>query len=191
MTEQIGELKSNVSGGTGPVNIRSTASTKASVKVTRPLGTRVKVLEKTTAEGRTWYKVSYGTPTTDVGWVREDVIKILPIENPTEKDTRLYFETDKRQIRVYESGANVLMNVYNKQTQKTEISGVSTTKLAKDPKSSTEAYLATKDGRTYQASFIRRGATQLKITSSDNAQNIEPPETGFGAKGTEYQQQIT
>lgn len=196
ITEQFGELKSNVSGGKGPVNIRSTASTKVDTNIVskQPLGTRVKILEKTSAEGRTWYKVSYGKQPKDVGWVREDVIKLLPANgskpNPTpdNDDTRLYFETDKRQVRVYEQSDKIYMNVYNKQTKKTEISGVPATKLTKDVKGVWEGYLATKDGRTYQAFFINRGATQLIITRSDNGENIEPAESGFAAKGTEYQQ---
>lgn len=182
-TEQFGELINN-KGGTGPVNIRSSPSLTASA-VTKPVGTKVKILEKKQpGDGHTWYKVSYDS--TKVGWVRGDVIKILPAQNPPTDDTRLYFETDKRQVRVYQSGANLYMNVYNKQTQKTEISAVPTTKLPKDNKG-WEKYIATKDGRTYQASFLRRSATQLQIINSSNAQEIEPSESGFAAKGTEYQ----
>ncbi|MFK0730664.1 MAG: SH3 domain-containing protein [Gloeotrichia echinulata GP01] len=197
ITEQFGELKSNVTDGKGPANIRSTPSTKAETNIVskQPLGTRVKILDKTSAEGRTWYKVSYGKQQKDVGWVREDVIKLLPnqtpskpSQNPDNEDTRLYFETDKRLVRVYEESAKIYMNVYNKKTNQTELSGVSATKLTKDLKTAWEGYLATKDGRTYQAFFINRGATQLIITSSDTAKNIEPTETGFGAKGIEYQQ---
>ncbi len=192
ITEQFGELKTNITGGKGPTNIRSTPSTKDGTNIisTQPLGTRVKILDKTSAEGRTWYKVNYGTQQKNVGWVREDVITLLPNQNPTpnNEETRLYFETDKRLVRVYEESSKIYMNVYNKQTQKTEISGVVATKLSKDLKTSWEGYLATQDGRTYQAFFINRGATQLIITSSDTGENIEPIETGFASKGTEYQQ---
>ncbi|MBW4646602.1 MAG: SH3 domain-containing protein [Goleter apudmare HA4340-LM2] len=185
-TEQFGELKHN-KGGTGPVNIRSNPSLTASA-VTKPVGTRVKILEKKQpGDGHTWYKVSYDS--TKVGWVRDDVIKLLPPQNPQNPpadDTRLYFETDKRQVRVYQKGTNLYMNVYNKQTEKTEISAVSATKLPKDNRA-WEGYLAIKDGRTYRALFIRRGETQLQIISSSDAKEIEPKETGFAAKGVEYQ----
>ncbi|AFY36323.1 SH3 domain-containing protein [Calothrix sp. PCC 7507] len=186
-TEQFGELKSNVSGGKGPVKIRSTASVTATA-VEKPLGTRVKILEKKQpGDDHTWYKISYDS--TKIGWVRDDVIKLLPPQTPqtpAADDTRLYFETDKRQVRVYESNSNLYINVYNKKTEKTEISGVSATKLPKDLKG-WEGYLAIKDGRTYRALFVRRAETQLQITNSSDAKEIEPRETGFAAKGTEYQ----
>lgn len=186
-TEQFGELKSNVSGGKGPVKIRANPSVTATA-VEKALGTRVKIIEKKQpGDDHTWYKVSYDSA--QVGWVRDDVIKLLPpqtTEKPDADDTRLYFETDKRQVRVYQTGPNLYINVYNKKTEKTEISGVSVTKLPKDIRG-WESYLGTKDGRTYQALFIRRGATQLLITSSNEAKELEPKETGFAAKGTEYQ----
>jgi uncharacterized protein YgiM (DUF1202 family) len=189
-TEQFGELKSNVAGGKS-VNIRANPSVTATA-VEKPLGTRVKILEKKQpGDAHTWYKVSYDN--THEGWVRDDVIKLLPPQTPQTSqtpdadDTRLYFETDKRQVRVYESNSNLYINVYNKQTQKTEISGVSATKLPIDQRG-WEGYLGTKDGRTYQALFIRRGATQLLITNSSTAKDLEPKETGFAAKGIEYQQ---
>ncbi len=189
-TNKQGVLKSNdSSNSTVPVRIRSTPSTEnqSNIKLTKPPGTKVTILEQKSSEGRTWYKVSYGTQATDVGWVREDVIQILPDQNPTDENTRLYFETDKKLVRVYQEGSSVYMNVYNKLADKTDISRVPATKLPKDSKG-WEGYLATKDGRTYQASFIRRGATQLKITSSNNGENLEPTEIGFGSKGIEYQQ---
>ncbi|WP_017653125.1 SH3 domain-containing protein [Fortiea contorta] len=185
-TEQFGELKNN-KGGTGEINIRSNPSLTASA-VQKPVGTRVKILEKKQpGDGFTWYKVSYDN--TKSGWVRDDVIKVLPpqtSQKPDADDTRLYFETDKRQVRVYQTGTTLYMNVYNKQTNKTDISGVSATKLPKDTKG-WEGYLAIKDGRTYRALFIRRGETQLQITNSSDAKDIEPKETGFAAKGVEYQ----
>jgi hypothetical protein len=189
-TNKQGVLKSNdSSNSTVPVRIRSTPSTEnqSNIKLTKPPGTKVTILEQKSSEGRTWYKVSYGTQATDVGWVREDVIQILPDQNPTDENTRLYFETDKKLVRVYQEGASVYMNVYNKLANKTDISHVPATKLPKDSKG-WEGYLATKDGRTYQASFIRRGTTQLKITSSNNGENLEPTEIGFASKGIEYQQ---
>ncbi len=185
-TEQFGELKNN-KGGTSPVNIRSTPSITASA-VQKPLGTCVKILDKKQpGDGFTWYQVSYDS--TKIGWVRDDVIKLLPPQTPqtpAAEDTRLYFETDKRQVKVYESNSKLYINVYNKQANKTEILGVSATRLPKDLKG-WEGYLAIKDGRTYRALFVRRGETQLQITNSSDAKEIEPRETGFAAKGTEYQ----
>jgi GW (Gly-Tryp) dipeptide domain len=188
-TTSQGVLKSNdPSQPNVPVRIRSTPSTanQSNIKLTKAPGTKVTVLDKISAEGRTWYKVSYGPQATDIGWVREDVIKIIPNQNPSDAQTRVYFETDKRLVRVFEEGANVFMNVYNKISGKTELNRVPATKLARDQKG-WEGYLATKDGLTYQASFIRRGATQLRITSSNNGQNVEPTEVGFASKGVEYQ----
>lgn len=182
-----GVLKSNDPNNPKlPVRIRSTPKVNNNVKLTKPAGTSVTILDQTQAgDGFIWYKVSYGVQPDDVGWVRGDVVKLLPDQNPSDQDTRLFFETDKRLVRIYEEGTVVYMNVHNKVTEVTEVKRVSATKLPKDQKG-WESYLASKDGRTYHAMFIRRGTTQLKITSSNDARNLEPIEIGFKADGTEY-----
>ncbi len=191
MSDRIGVLKSNVPGSTSLVKIR-TNPTLTDSYVSKPIGTRVTILVQTGADldGHTWYQVQYDGDQS--GWVRDDVITILPdtptpTPNPTIADTLLYFETDLRQVRVFDSGSAILMNVYNKMTQKTEVNRVAATKLPIDA-SLQESYLATQDGRTYQASFVRRGSTQLRITDSATGRDIEAIESGFGARGTEYQQ---
>jgi hypothetical protein len=125
------------------------------------------------------------------GWVREDVIEISaapkPNPNPLAKDTRVYFETNSRQVRVYEDGIALYMNVYNKQTSKTELNRAPTTKLVPSQPTLWETYLATQAGRTYQAKFERRGKTELQITNSNTGQTLEPAESGFNSSGFEYQ----
>ncbi|PSB15733.1 hypothetical protein C7B65_23635 [Phormidesmis priestleyi ULC007] len=86
---------------------------------------------------------------------------------------------------MFEEGASVFMNIYNKRTASTELNHVFATKLSNS--GGWENYLSTKDGRAYQASMIRRGATQLKITNSATGMEIEPIESGFKAWGSEYQ----
>lgn len=189
---RVGILKSNVPGGTSLVRIRTNPSLTASY-VSKPIGTRVTVLIQTGADtsGHTWYQVQYDG--TKSGWVRDDVITILPdtptptpTPNPLIDDTRLYFETDNRVVRVFNAGSSVLMNVFNKTTQKTEVNRVAATKLPINA-AAQESYIATQAGRTYQASFVRRGATQLRITDSATGQDVAAIESGFAARGTDYQ----
>lgn len=193
-TNRVGVLKSNVPGGTGLVRIRTNPSLSASY-VSKPIGTRVTVLVQTGADtdGHTWYQVQYDG--TKAGWVRDDVITILPdtptptptpTPDPSIDDTRLYFETDTRVVRVFDAGSAVLMNVYNKMTKQTEVNRVPATKLPINA-SSQESFIATQSGRTYQASFVRRGSTQLRITDSATGQDVVAIESGFGARGTDYQ----
>ena len=197
---KVGQLKSNTPGVT-MVRIR-TSPDLASDFVSKPVGTRVAVTDQTLgadASGFYWYRVSFDT--TKDGWVRDDVIDVsaaspspsptpaptpTPTQNPLDARTRLFFETNTRSVRVFEEGASIFMNIYNKKTNSTELNHVFATKLPNS--GGRENYLSTKDGRAYQASMIRRGTTQLKITNSTTGIDIEPIESGIKAWGTDYQQ---
>ena len=170
-----------------------------SAYVSKPVGTRVTVTDQTgrDASGFVWHRVTFDV--TKNGWVREDVIDIStsptpsptptptpsPTPNPIDARTRLFFETNTRSVRVFDEGASVFMNIYNKRTASTELNHVFATRLPNS--GGWENYLSTKDGRAYQASMIRRGTTQLKITNSATGMDVEPIESGFKAWGTEYQ----
>jgi hypothetical protein len=164
--QQTGKLKSN-SSSTASVRIRQQPSLQASF-VEKPAGTVVTILGKTSqadGNGKLWYQVVTADATK--GWV--------------------YFETNSRQVRVYEDGIALYMNVYNKQTSKTELNRAPTTKLVPSQPTLWETYLATQAGRTYQAKFERRGKTELQITNSNTGQTLEPAESGFNSSGFEYQ----
>lgn len=181
------------------VNIRNSPDLNSPSPVSKPVGTRVTVTDKTGKDtsGFAWYRVTFDG--TKDGWVRDDVIDLSatpspspspkPTPTPTPDDlavrTRLFFETNTRSVRVFEEGTSVFMNIYNKNTASTELNHVFATKLPSSR--GWENYLSTKDGRAYQASMIRRGATQLKITNSATGLDVEPIESGFKSWGTEYQ----
>lgn len=199
---KVGQLKSNAPD-VDTVRIR-TSPDLTSDFVSKPVGTRVMVTDQTLGAdpaGFYWYRVTFDG--TEDGWVRDDVIDVStnptpspsptptptpsPTPNPIDARTRLFFETDTRQVRVFEEGVSVFMNIYNKKTASTELNHVFATKLSGGDSRGWENYLSTKDGRAYQASMIRRGATQLKITNSSTGLDVEPIESGFKAWGTEYQ----
>lgn len=178
-----GILKSNDSNNPKhPVNIHSNPSVNASVITTLSPGTSVEIIDQNQpGDGHTWYKVVY----TDnhVGWVRNDVIQILPDQNLSDTDTRLYFETDQRQVRVF--GKNQpCMNVYNKKNDVTEVAQVPASKVPNSD-DQWQSYIAKQDGRTYQAKFIPRDQTELVISDSNDGHIIET-ESGFGANGSDY-----
>ena len=191
---KVGQLKSNAPD-VDTVRIR-TSPDLTSDFVSKPVGTRVMVTDQTLGAdpaGFYWYRVTFDG--TKDGWVRDDVIDIstsptptpTPTPNPIDAHTRLFFETDTRQVRVFEEGVSVFMNIYNKKTASTELNHVFATKLSGGDSRGWENYLSTKDGRAYQASMIQRGTTQLKITNSSTGLDVEPIESGFKAWGTEYQ----
>lgn len=191
---KVGQLKSNAPD-VDTVRIR-TSPDLTSDFVSKPVGTRVMVTDQTLGAdpaGFYWYRVTFDG--TEDGWVRDDVIDIstsptptpTPTPNPIDAHTRLFFETDTRQVRVFEEGVSVFMNIYNKKTASTELNHVFATKLSGGDSRGWENYLSTKDGRAYQASMIQRGTTQLKITNSSTGLDVEPIESGFKAWGTEYQ----
>lgn len=195
---RVGQLKSNAPGVT-TVRIRNSPDL-TSAFVSKPVGTRVTITDQTLgadASGFFWYRVTFDG--TKDGWVRDDVIDVsatpspspspkptpTPTPNALDARTRLFFETNTRQVRVFEEGASIFMNIYNKKTAANELTHVFATKLPSSR--GWENYLSTKDGRAYQASMIHRGATQLKITNSATGLDVEPIESGFKAWGTEYQ----
>jgi hypothetical protein len=180
-----GRLKSNVAGGTNPIKIRTKPSLSADF-VSKAIGTEVRLLGETSidSDGYTWHHVQFDS--TKTGWVREDVIEILPdVPTPPPDTSRLFFETDQRKVRVFEDGSAVLMNVYNKLADKTEVNRGAAAKLPPDAFS--ETYVSTQGGRSYHASFVRRGETQLRIVDSATGTDVAAIEKGFGARGTEYQ----
>jgi len=195
----LGQLKSNVRDVDVPIKIHREPSLSSDF-VSRPSKTQVTILDlnptSVDAEGFVWYPVQYdGTQT---GFVRDDVIEILPGSvpppvpppdvDPSPEQTRVYFETAHRQVRVYEDRSSIFMNVYNKQANVTEVNHVAAAKLPANLPFE-ESYLTIQSGRSYQASFRRLGATHLRITESTTGQDIEPIESGFKAYGTEYQTQ--
>jgi hypothetical protein len=196
-TNHAGRLTSNT-GGVGPVRIRSNPSLSSEVIIHKPIGTPVTVLESTTEpdpDGFVWHQVRFDL--SHIGWVRDDVITIFPSlvlpeqnsppdANPSLDDTLLFFETNSRQVRVFNEGAGIFMNVFNKITKVTEVSRGAATKLPADV-SFMETYLTIRADRSYLAEFRRLGETQLRITQSATGQDIQLIESGFGARGTVYQ----
>ncbi len=111
-------LKSNAPSVT-MVRIRNSPDL-TSAYVSKPVGTRVTITDKTQgadASGFYWYRVTFDG--TKDGWVRDDVIDVstsptpspspTPTPNPIDARTRLFFETNTRQIRVFHDGASVFI----------------------------------------------------------------------------------
>lgn len=195
-TNRAGRLKSNT-GGAGNVRIRSDHSLNSAIIIEKQSGTPVSVLESTTepdSDGFVWHHVRYDI--SHFGWVRDDVITIFPnlvfpdtpppAVNPSLADTLLHFETNLHEVRVFNEGSGILMNVFNKTTKVTEVSHGAATKLPADA-SFMETYLTIQADRSYLAEFRRLGETQLRTTESRTGQDIQPIESGFGARGTVYQ----
>ncbi len=192
-TEQIGVLKTNNPNNQNvQINIRSGPSLNNSVKLTKPAGTRVSILEENQPSGDrySWYRIRYGDGTNDIGWVREDVINILQNPNPSESDTRLLFETQTRQLRIYD-GEQPYMNVYVKATNNTDLLRVPAVRIPKsDDYQPWISYIAIKDNTVYQVRFIpltqtRSGQAEL-IIGDANTGRISLQEKGFGIQGYEY-----
>ncbi|NJL10076.1 MAG: hypothetical protein HC908_07635 [Calothrix sp. SM1_7_51] len=102
-TEKIGVLKSNNPNNPNlKINIRSRPLITATIRLTQLPGTRVIIIDKIQPSGDVyaWYCIRYGNDNNDIGWVREDVINILPATNPPDADTRIFCETQSRQVRV-------------------------------------------------------------------------------------------
>ncbi|BAY08314.1 SH3 domain-containing protein [Calothrix sp. NIES-2098] len=183
-----GVLKTN-SSNTNVVNIRSTPAVKEGNIVRQgKSGDRVKIIDKQKPSGdtRTWYKVQFGTQAKDVGWVREDVISIVPSkptpdQNPSEADTLVYFVTDTKTVRVY-GKSQAYINVYDNKTEVTNRAPA-----AKLPKTETNqlwtTYIASKDGYTYQVRFIPGADTELTIIHENK---VVLQQKGFRADGSEY-----
>jgi len=183
-----GTLKTN-STSTNVVNLRSAPLiTEGNVIHQGKSGDRVKVLDKQKPSGdtRTWYKVQFGTQANEVGWVREDVISVVPNKpspdkNPSETDTLVYFVTETKTVRVYGKG-QAYINVYDNKSETTN-----SAPGAKLPKNETNnlwtTYIASKDGYTYQVRFIPGADTELTIIK-DNKVVLQ--QKGFRADGTEY-----
>jgi Bacterial SH3 domain len=192
-TEQIGVLKTNNPNNPNlQINIRSGPSITSGIKLTKPPGTRVRILEKTQPSGDryAWYRIRYGDGTNDIGWVREDVINVLPNPNPSDSDTRLFFETQSRQVRVY-GREQPYMNVYVKATDSTELLRATAIRVPKGGDYERWiSYIAVKDKNVYQVRFIpltpsQPGEAELIIGDSNNGR-VSLQEKGFGIEGYEY-----
>ncbi|MBD2355254.1 SH3 domain-containing protein [Tolypothrix sp. FACHB-123] len=192
-TQQIGILKTNNPNNQNlQINIRSGPSLNSNVKLTKPAGTRVSILEKNQPSGDrySWYRIRYGDGTNDIGWVREDVINIVPNPNPSESDTRLFFETQSRQVRIY-GGEQSYMNVYVKATDSTDLLRATAVRIPKsDNYQPWISYIALKDKNVYQVRFIpltqtQSGEAELIIGDSNNGR-ISWQEKGFSIQGYEY-----
>ncbi|MBD2168801.1 SH3 domain-containing protein [Calothrix membranacea FACHB-236] len=194
-TEQIGILKTNNPNNQNlQINIRSGPSLSNNVKLTKPSGTRVTILEKSQPAGDSysWYRVRYADGNNDTGWVREDVINVLANPNPSPSDTRLLFETQTRQVRVY-GREQPYMNIYVKATNSTDLLRVTAVRIPKsDDYQPWISYIAIKGTTVYQVRFIsvtqtRSGQAELIIGESNSGQ-IYLQEKGFGIQGYEYNQ---
>jgi hypothetical protein len=191
--EEIGVLKTNNPNNQNlPINIRSAPSINATVKLTRPAGTRVTILEKNQPSGDryAWYRIRYGEGNNDHGWVREDVINILPQSNPSPSDTRLFFETQSRQIRVY-GAEQAYMNVYVKATGSNDLLRATAVRIPRVSDAERWiSYIAFKDRTVYQVRFVPLTQTQSGdaelIIGDSNTGRISLQERGFGIQGSEY-----
>lgn len=191
--QQIGVLKiNNPNNQNLQINIRSAPSLTATIKLTKPDGTRVTILEKNQPSGDSyaWYRIRYGNANNDNGWVREDVINILPQPNPSPTDTRLFFETQSRQVRVY-GAEQPSINIYVKATDSTDLLRATAVRIPKaDDETPWISYIALKDKTVYQVRFIpltqtQTGQAELIIGDSNNGR-ISLQEKGFGIQGYEY-----
>ena len=183
-TNRTGKLR-----GAGPVRVfRNTLlfSTDFGVFIDKPIDTPVTLLFSTEPDSDryVWHQVQFDGPF--VGWVRDDGITIFPDENPSLADTLLYFETNFHEVRVYNEGSGISMNVFNKRIKETEVSSGEATRLLTGG-SVMETFLTTHANRNYSADFEPFGKTHLRITDRVTGRDIQPIEPGFGARGTEYQ----
>ncbi|MEM8809646.1 MAG: hypothetical protein AAGF01_26790 [Cyanobacteria bacterium P01_G01_bin.38] len=190
--QRLGTLKVNGSDTTIPINIRWEPN--GELKATRLHNTQVTVLGERPpdAQGHTWYKISYGNGPNDTGWVRNDVITLQQPISPSEPDnTQLYFETDARVVRVFIENNLLLMNLYNKSTQKNEARKITALRLPVvlstqgETTSAWRTYVAHQDGLVYIVRYVPRAQTEL-IRSGALDGIVIDRENGFSAKGSAY-----
>ncbi|MEO1403184.1 MAG: SH3 domain-containing protein [Cyanobacteria bacterium J06635_1] len=192
--ERLGSLKVNGNDTTIPIKIRWQPNGEQ-VKTTRPHHTQVTVLgeKPVDVQGYTWYKISYGSGPNDTGWVRNDVITLQPPTAPSEPDnTQLYFETDSRKVRVFIENNLLLMNVYNKSTQKNEATKITALRLPVvmstqgETTSAWRTYIAHQDGLVYMVRYEPRARTELIRSGAVDGIVIDR-ESGFGGQGFAYE----
>jgi uncharacterized protein YgiM (DUF1202 family) len=186
-TASEGILKTN-SDTINTVNIRSGPSLNRSVVHQGKEGDKVKILDQTKPAGDThaWYKVKYGSPADDIGWVREDVIE-LTYTNPSPASTLLLFATNSKTVRIYSEEKQIYMNVYDNRAEKTELYAVEAARLPKlDAEDKSKSFVAIADNSAYYVRFIPFSEVDFIISNADNG-NILLKEKGFRASGSEYQ----
>lgn len=196
-----GTLRTNTSSRT-TVNIRFKPDGDE-IKTERPSGTKVSVTAESAPDsrGHSWYKISYGDTANDVGWVRDDVITLEPLSSaspetsasPLEANTRLYFETGERIIRVFEEDGQLRLNVYNKVSNKTHLNKVSAIRLPdvvsmpSGADISWHSYVSRQDEKVYIVRFVPLRQTELIISHALNGE-VFVRTLGFSSRGTAYTQ---
>lgn len=202
MTTEVktGMLKSN--GSSVPiVNIRHAAN--GAIKTTLSIGTQVSVI-KASAEldinGFKWYQISFGIAN-ELGWVREDLIDLKDepkgreekAEVATAENTRLFFETSARSVRVFQGSERLHMNIHDKSSGKTQQVGAirlpDAVNVPKGADAPWQSYVAEHDGKVYATRFVplRQPSPQaeLVVSHASNGSFISK-EPGFKIEGTAY-----
>ncbi|MDJ0737918.1 MAG: SH3 domain-containing protein [Nostocaceae cyanobacterium] len=190
-----GVLKSNYSSITR-VNIRSGPSLNYSILHKGNVGDKVTVIdeEKPSGDSHTWYKIKYGQQFDNIGWVRDDVIKLSetpPKENTTDAETLVHFATNAKTVRIYGLKQRY-MNIYDNQKEVTELSGVPAARIPKVDSDKDDAwisYMAVKDEKSYYVRFLPFSATELIISNSNDGK-ITLREYGLRAWGLEYENKL-
>ncbi len=170
------------------VNIRFGPSLNDSIITQGREGDKVEIFAKSQPAGDTytWYQVKFGRGSSDIGWVREDVIRLDLDTNPPDESTRLYFVTESKTVRIYEDNRRVYMNVYDNRSQVTDPNRVAVAKIPQiyhDDESI--SYIALQDQLAYYVRFIPFGEIDFIISDRNNG-NVRLQEQGFRANGTEY-----
>ena len=173
------------------VNIRLGPSLNDDIITQGREGDKVEIFSKSQPAGDTyaWYQIKFGSGPSDIGWVREDVIRVNldSNSNPSDTDTRLRFKTDSKTVRVYEEDGQVYMNVYDNRSQVTDPKGIAVARIPqiyRDDESI--SYIAHQDRFAYYVRFIPFGEIDFIISDRNNG-NVRLQEQGFSASGTEYQ----
>lgn len=110
----------------------------------------------------------------------------MPIEAPAQPmmlaqagivETVLYFETESMAVRVYRSGSDLFMNLYNKATDAVEVRAAPT-QLVPSTRDRT-VYATTQGEAERSASITVQGDTELKIVAPNGSVVLQ--ESGFNA----------
>ncbi len=201
MTTEVrtGTLKSNDSSATS-VNIRHAAN--GDLKTSLPNGTQVSVIQSVAidSKGFKWYKISYGTAK-ETGWVREDVIGIKDrpkgreekTEVATAENTRLFFETSVRSVRVFQGSERLHMNIHDKNSGKTQRVGAirlpDAVNVPEGADAPWQSYVAEHDGKVFATRFVPlrhpSPKAELVVSHASNGSFISR-EPGFKIEGTVF-----
>ncbi|MDJ0733446.1 MAG: SH3 domain-containing protein [Nostocaceae cyanobacterium] len=186
-----GILKSNTDRNIS-INIRSGPSRKRSVKHQGKPGDIVQVLGKIKPPGDShiWYQVKFGDKPNDIGWIRDDVIKLSPV-NPPNAETLIYFATNTKTVRIHGLQQRYI-NIYDNQKEVTDLSDVPVAKIPKiksDKDDNWISYIAVKDGKAYYVRFLPFSAAELIISNSNDGKIILR-EYGLRQSGLEYENKL-